>query len=191
MQGSQEFESSVKQTNNSLINSASQISSQSEKISDDLKNSLDLLAFNTERIRTGITSSISESMMSVESRSKDIVAKSGEVTNALLMSLQQSTQFAIDSSTRTRADTQTTIDATNAAMLQHADRSLQAVEKQVQEAVNRTNEAVNAQLHQLDEALSRQLNAALEELGTSLASIAGHLMKTYQRSNERTRSLVE
>lgn len=188
IQGSQQFEDSVKHTNSSLINSANVISTQSEKISDDMKDAFELLALNTERIRSGITAAISESMTAVEAKSKEIVAKSGAAADAMLGGLQQSTQSAIDSSSRARADAQKTIDATNTAMLQHADRSLQAVEKQVQEAVNRTNEAVNAQLRQLDEALSRQLNAALQELGTSLASIAGHLMDTYQRGSERNRN---
>ena len=188
IQGSQQFEDSVKHTNSSLIKSANVISSQSEKISVEMDGAFELLALNTERIRSGITLAISESMAAVESKSKDIVAKSGEAANSMLVNLQQSMQSTIDGSTKTRIETQKAIDATNISILQHADRSLQAVEKQVQEAVNRTNEAVNAQLRQLDEALGRQLNAALQELGTSLASIAGHLMDTYQRGTERNRS---
>ena len=43
---------------------------------------------------------------------------------------------------------------------------------------------INSQLRQLDEALSRQLNAALQELGSALATIARHLTDAYQRTDQ-------
>ena len=190
IQGSAQFEESVKHTNSSLINSANAISSQSEKISDDMKDALELLGLNTERIRTGITATISESMTAVSEKSQDIVSKSGDAVDAVLAGLRKAMEQAVDGSDRARVETQRAMDANNTAMVQYADRSLQAVEKQVQEAVNRTNEAVNAQLRQLDEALSRQLNAALQELGSSLATIAGHLVQTYRRESDRAGASV-
>nr|WP_174863111.1 hypothetical protein [Comamonas jiangduensis] len=53
------------------------------------------------------------------------------------------------------------------------------MEKQIQEAVTRTGEAVNTQLRAVDSALEQQLNKALSDLGTALASIARRLVDIY------------
>jgi F0F1-type ATP synthase membrane subunit b/b' len=117
-----------------------------------------------------------------------MVARSAELAQGLLGSVQQTLQTTVAASERARTESQRTLDSANQAMVQHAERSLQAVERQVEEAVGRTHAAVNEQLRQLDEALGKQLNAALQELGSSLASIAGHLMDTYRRGGERERA---
>lgn len=182
--GSQQFEESVKQTNQAMLANAKAIASESESISEEMKNSMEMLGLNTERIRNGITSVISSAMESIEENSRSILSKTQDTTKSILNSIQQSTKESIDSSAQARNESVRAVDSASKTMVQSADRSLQAVEKQIQEAVNRTNEAVNSQLRQLDEALSRQLNAALQELGSALATIARHLTDTYQRSNQ-------
>ena len=71
-----------------------------------------------------------------------------------------------------------------ASVTQNTERSLAGVEKAVQEAVQLTNSGVNGQLKQLDEALTKQLNAALQELGGALGTIANHLSESYQRRTQ-------
>lgn len=181
LQASQQLDEHVQETNTHLIDSSNVIAEQAEKIADDMFDALKMTASNTEKIRNEITSVITASMSAVEEKSKQIVFTSGETTNALLKQLQAAANQSIEISNKTRNENQKVIDDINAVMLQNANRSLNSVEKQVQEIVKQTNEAVNSQLRQLDEALSRQLNAALEDLGSSLASIAQHLMQTYQQ----------
>lgn len=188
MNGSQQFEESVKQTNQAMIANAKAIATESEHISDELKNAMELLGLNTERIRSGITSVISSAMESVEETSQSMLTRSQEATKAVLANVQKSVDSAVDMSDQARDASLRTVEDANRAVVQGADRSMQAVEKQIQEAVNRTNEAVNSQLRQLDEALSRQLNAALQELGSALASIARHLTENFQRNAQRNQS---
>ena len=175
IRGSQDFESSVKQTNQAMVENAKTIATESENISEELKNAMEILGLNTERIRTGITSAISSAMETVEENSRNMLA-----------STQQSVQMSIDQSNQARAESLRSIEETSRSIVQNADRTLQAVDRQIQDAVNRTNDAVNAQLRQLDEALSRQLNAALQDLGAALATIARHLTDTYNRSDQRS-----
>ena len=184
MNGSQQFEDSVKQTNQAMVANAQAIASESESISDEMRNSMELLGLNTERIRSGITSVISSAMESVEENSRTMLNRTQENARSILDSIQQSTQASIELSAQSRNESIRAVDSASKTMVQNADRSLQAVEKQIQEAVNRTNEAVNSQLRQLDEALSRQLNAALQELGSALATIARHLTDAYQRTDQ-------
>ncbi len=184
--GSQDFENSVKQTNQAMISNAKAIATESEHISEELKNAMELLGLNTERIRTGVTTAISTAMETVEESSRNVSAKSQEAMKAMLNSAQQSVQASIDHSNQARADSLRLADETSRTVAQNADRTLQALDRQIQDAVNRTNEAVNAQLRQLDEALSRQLNAALQELGAALATIARHLTDSYNRNSERS-----
>jgi predicted transcriptional regulator len=191
IQGSEHFETSVKQTNSSLLTTAHEIADQSEKISDDMQQALDLLTMNTERIRTGVTQAISQSMTEVEKASKQMVDTGGDAAQALLAQVQRSIDATLDATAKGSTEMQRKLDATNLAMAQNADRSLQAVERQVQEIVNRTNDAVNKQLKDFDEAMSKQLNAALQELGSSLGTIAGHLAESYQRTQERQRAAAE
>ncbi|MEK8027157.1 MotA/TolQ/ExbB proton channel family protein [Pseudaquabacterium rugosum] len=188
IEGSQQFEASVRQTQGSLVRTAQDVAGQSEHIASEMKDALEMLTANTERIRSGITSAIAQSMTAVETRAQEMVARSAELAQGLLGSVQQTLQTTVAASERARTESQRTLDSANQAMVQHAERSLQAVERQVEEAVGRTHAAVNEQLRQLDEALGKQLNAALQELGSSLASIAGHLMDTYRRGGERERA---
>lgn len=188
MNGSQQFEDSVKQTNQAMIANAQAIATESEHISEELTNAMQLLGANTERIRTGITSVISTAMESMEESTRNLLTKSQETTKSVLANVQQSVQASVDISAQARNESLRAAEEVNRTVVQGADRSMQAVEKQIQDAVNRTNEAVNSQLRQLDEALSRQLNAALQELGSALASIARHLGDTYQRNSQRPQS---
>lgn len=175
IKGSQDFENSVKQTNQAMVENAKVIATESENISDELKSAMELLGLNTERIRTGITSAIASAMETVE-----------ESSRSMLVAAQQSVQASIDQSNQARTESLRSAEENSRSIAQNTDRTLQAVDRQIQDAVNRTNDAVNAQLRQLDEALSRQLNAALQELGAALATIARHITDNYDRNSQRS-----
>lgn len=175
IKGSQDFENSVKQTNQAMVENAKVIATESENISDELKSAMELLGLNTERIRTGITSAIASAMETVE-----------ESSRSMLIAAQQSVQASIDQSNQARTESLRSAEENSRSIAQNTDRTLQAVDRQIQDAVNRTNDAVNAQLRQLDEALSRQLNAALQELGAALATIARHITDNYDRNSQRS-----
>jgi biopolymer transport protein ExbB/TolQ len=174
IKGSEDFENSVTRTNIAMAANADMVATTSENISEELRSAMELLGLNTERIRTGITSAISSAMETVEESSRNI-----------LTAAQKSVQTSIEQTNQAREATLRTVEETSRTSAQNTDITLQAVDRQIQDAVNRTNDAVNTQLRQLDEALSRQLNAALQELGAALATIARHLADTYNRNNER------
>lgn len=246
LQGSEQFQHSVLLTNNSMIEVGKNVASQAEIISKELSDALTLLQLNTERIRSGVTTTISEVMTGVEESSKAAVQATSQHVHAVTSNMEATMRATLDDVGTVQKDVTKSLEsitqavstaagnmltsvedsakATAAAANKHvqnaasgmetslgavidrlhsvqaeieksfdtisksvgesAQRSLGGVERQVQEAVTRTNEAVNLQLRTLDEALARQLNAALQELGSALGTIASHLADSYQRRRE-------
>lgn len=167
-EGTEQIQDSIKQMTLGMLGNSQVMATQSEHISKELGDAFTLLEANTERIRTGITSTISTAMESMDEKIKRTTTSTTENIATMLTNVQNN------------------VDSVNQSYAQHTERTLGGVEKQVQQAVTRTNEAVNEQLRQLDEALSRQLNAALQELGSSLATIANHMVKTVYDDKIRT-----
>lgn len=167
IQGSEQFQHSVLQTNQSMVKSANEMAGQSEHISKELSDALELLGLNTERIRTGVTATISTAMESLEEHSKRSTTSAADAVSQMLASVQQG------------------IDATNQAYAQHTERSLGGIEKHVKDMVSRTNDGVNEQLRQFDEAMARQLNKALTDLASALSSIHRHLVDDVYRGKSQ------
>lgn len=184
IKNSKQMEDSVIKTSSVLVKIGETLCNQSIGISNNMKNTLNALELNIDKISNGVTATISNAMNSVECGAEAIVSKSNIAAHEILISVQESTQATIAEGNRSKVEMQKIMDTVNISMLQHTDRSLIAIEKQVQEIVSRTNEAVNSQLKQLDQALSSQLNAALEELGASLATIAHHLVDSYDKTKK-------
>lgn len=246
LQGSEQFQHSVQLTNSSMIEAGKNVATQAEIISKEMSDALTLLQLNTERIRTGVTTTISEVMTQVEEGSKaaaqatsqhvqDVTSNMektmrstlegvgtvhGDVTKSLqritesvasaadnmvsavgdsskaaaentnkhiqaaTLAMETSLRMTVERLHAVQAEIEKSFETVSKAVSDSAQRSLGGVERQVQEAVNRTNEAVNLQLRTLDEALARQLNAALQELGSALGTIASHLADSYQRRRD-------
>lgn len=181
IQGSEQFIHSVQRTNDSMLEAGKNVAAQSEHISKELSDALELLAANTERIRTGITATVATAMESVQEGATMATASTSQAIAANSAKLDEALKASVMDLQSVRDAHANALQAMTSSVAQNTDRSLAGVEKSVQEAVKLTNEAVNGQLRQLDEALTKQLNAALQELGTALGTIANHLVETYQR----------
>lgn len=189
IQGADNFSSSVKKTNNSMrevgnsvIEVGESITEQSESISNELSAALELLVKNTAIVRTQMAESIDSVMSDIQKN----INKATTSTNQAIENNSLTLDKALKKSVKNIEDVQDAhtdaLKSMVSSMTQSADKSLHGVEQAVQEAVNLTNKAVNSQIHQLDEALSKQLNAALEELGAALGTIANHLIENYQKN---------
>ncbi len=106
VRGAGEYKASVQETGIAMRNIGHELAGHSEGISKELLDAFTLLELNTERIRNGITSTISASMEAVESSSK----QSAEATAAAVASMLDKAQSGIDTS--------------NQAYAQHIGRSL-------------------------------------------------------------------
>ena len=80
--------------------------------------------------------------------------------------------------------TQDTIQTTQQTM----EGSRRAIETAVEQIAQKTHDEINTQIKHLDEAMTRELNNALSELGSALATIAHKLVDKYEESARRGQS---
>ena len=66
--------------------------------------------------------------------------------------------------------------------------SRRAIETAVEQIAQKTHDEINTQIKHLDEAMTRELNNALSELGSALATIAHKLADKYEESARRGQS---
>lgn len=190
IQGSNQFMDSVQQTNQSMIEAGKNVATQSEVISTELQDAMELLAANTERIRTGITATVASVMETVEATAEKAAQTTAQTVTAANTRLDESLKSALNSLENVRAAHERAMEAMSASVVQNTSTTLSGVEKAAQQAVDRTNASINSQLSQLDEGLSRHLNAALTELGSALGSIASHLVEHYNRRSPAAAQLA-
>ncbi|SET25943.1 MotA/TolQ/ExbB proton channel family protein [Thorsellia anophelis] len=123
-------------------------------------------------------------LAAIESQVSSSVAKSIETMNNQANSFDKATldvvnQFeqAVKAITQ---EVQTAQIDMSKHLISHSQTVLGGIEQHVKESVEHSNNAINSQLKSIDEGLEQSLNKALEDLGSALATIAGHLMASYK-----------
>ncbi|MCG9124140.1 MotA/TolQ/ExbB proton channel family protein [Laribacter hongkongensis] len=171
VRGADEYKASVQETGVAMRNIGHELAEHSSGISKELQDAFTLLALNTERIRNGITSTISTSMEAVETSSK----QTAEATAAAVTSMLDKAQSGIDTS--------------NQAYAQHMSRSLESLETHAKDMLSKTNEGVNKQINKFNGAMENELNKALTDLGSALATIHQHLVKEVYKGQLKDRNV--
>ena len=106
------------------------------------------------------------------------MTKSGEASTKLI---QEAGDAFSQSANRI---TQDTVQTTQQTM----EGSRRAIETAVEQIAQKTHDEINTQIKHLDEAMTRELNNALSELGSALATIANKLVDKYEESARRGQS---
>lgn len=190
LEGATEFGSNVANVSGQMLSMAGEVATKTEGISQELTSAMEKVEQNTDRIRNGISEAIQVAMQavqtSVEETSKASMMSVAETSRNMALSVKQTSQEMIEDSRHSSEEVQKAVEATLATLRQTVERGLGGVEMQISEAVGRTGEAVNVQLRAVDQALEKQLNMALSQLGSALATIASHLVDTYTRQARET-----
>lgn len=195
-EGAGEFRDGVAATRIVLEKMAHEISTKTDSISTDLTQAMQTVEKNTDRIQTGISQAVDVAMNAVkkntEASTQAATLAVSETNRAMALSLKQTSQQILgdiqntqktmsDSHIQVSKEVKESVDALMSALRKDVVQSLGGVEQQIQEAVRQTGNAVNTQLSAVDKALEVQLNAALNELGRALGSIAAHIGDTYMQ----------
>lgn len=170
VRGANEYKASVQETGIAMRNIGHELAEHSSGISKELSDAFTLLELNTERIRNGITSTISTAMEAVEASSKQAAGATGEAVTGMLEKAQKG------------------IDASSQAYSQHLSRSLDSLETHAKDMLSKTNEGVNKQITKFDRAMEEELNKALRDLGSALKTIHEHLVKDVYKGQIKERS---
>lgn len=185
MEGAADFGTNISSMSTQMLTIAGEVANTAEGISEELGSALIKVEQNTDRIQNGVSKAVQtviESVQtSVEESSKAAMMSVAETSRNMAHTVKQASQDMIEDARRSSDETHKSVEATVGMLRQTVERSLGGVEKQIGEAVGRTGEAVNVQLRAVDEALEKQLNMALSQLGSALATIANHLVDTYKR----------
>jgi hypothetical protein len=192
LEGAAEFGENVTSANHSLVRMAGEVATRTEGISEELTNAMIKVEQNTDRIRTGVSDAIQVAMDSVktavENTSQTTMLAVSETTRNMAHAVKQTSQTMIDEVGQSSDAVKQAVEATTSALRHNVERSLTGVEKQILDAVGKTGEAVNVQLRAVDQALEKQLNMALSQLGSALATIATHLVDNYKRQVRELKS---
>lgn len=185
LEGAAEFRDNVTGANQSLVTMASEVATKTDSISQELTNTMIKVEQNTNRISNGVSEAVQVAMETVKANvgktSESTLNAVSETTRHMALALKHTSQQMIDDVEQSSAKVENAIESTVTALRQNVERGLGGVEKQIIDAVGKTNDAVNAQLRAVDEALEKQLNAALAQLGSALATIAKHIVDNYKR----------
>ena len=170
VRGANEYKASVQETGVTMRNIGHELAEHSSGISKELNDAFTLLALNTERIRTGITSTISTTMEAVEASSKQAADATNAAVTGILTQVQQG------------------MDASSQAYSQHLNRSLDSLESHAKDMLSKTNEGVNKQIVKFDKAMEDELNKALRDLGSALKTIHEHLVRDVYKGQIKERT---
>jgi len=184
LEGAVEFGDHVKQANSSVENMAREVALKTETISTELTDAMIKVEQNTDRIKNGVSEAVAVAMDAVQvnvTKSSETALKAVvESANTLMTEAERAQQQSTDSFKRMAENINREVETILQSVRTDVERSLGGVEKQIQEAVSQTGEAVNTQLRAVDSALEQQLNKALSDLGTALATIARRLVDIYE-----------
>lgn len=185
LEGAAEFGESVTGANQSIARMAGEVANKTDTISQELTDAMIKVEQNTDRIKNGVSEAVHAAMESVKTSvtntSEQTLLSVSETTRNMALAVKQNSQSMIADAEKTKDEVEKAVEATMRALRESVERGLSGVEKQMIDAVGKTGEAVNVQLRALDQSLEKQLNVALSQLGSALATIATHLVDTYKR----------
>ena len=166
VRGANEYKASVQETGVTMRNIGHELAEHSIGISKELSDAFTLLELNTERIRTGVTSTISSAMEAIETSTKQTVEATGEAVISVLTQVQQG------------------IDASSQAYGQQLSRSLEAIETSTKQTIAATSETVTGVLTQVQQGIEASSQAYSEQLGRSLEAIETSTNQTVAATSE-------
>lgn len=166
VRGANEYKASVQETGVAMRNIGHELAEHSSGISKELSDAFTLLELNTERIRTGVTSTISSAMEAIETSTKQTVEATGEAVASVLTQVQQG------------------IDASSQAYGQQLSRSLEAIETSTKQTIAATSETVTGVLTQVQQGIDASSQAYSEQLSRSLEAIETSTNQTVAATSE-------
>lgn len=188
-EGALEFGKSADRTNAALAETSHVISTQSEQISSDLKDSaegfsrssretLEALSNGANAFIDQMEKAVAEAADAMSSEFKRVVGRIGETVGSAVDDSMATLKTTVESSL---SDTQHQVQGA-------ANRTLGAVEAQIQEATERANESLRAQLNAMDRAIERELQKVFSEMGSALATISRRIADDHAEYTARVTS---
>ena len=185
LQGSEQFQHSVQLTNSSMIEAAKNVATQSEIISKELSDAFTLLQLNTERIRTGITATISEAMSSVEEGAKTAAQTTNQHVHAVASSMEATMRATLDRVGAVHKDVSKSLESITQGVSSAAGQMLVSVEESSKTAALATAKHAQGAASGMEASLRatlERLNTVQAEIERSFDTVSKSVAESAQRS---------
>ena len=144
-----------------------------------------------EKVQSGFTSSlieindvfVSESKRAIE----EVISSIETLQTTLVKSVENSTSSITETSNQFVATAENLVKDTVTASQKTMEGGRQQIETAVEQIAQTTHDQINSQIRHLDEAMTRELNSALSNLGSALATIANTIADRFEESTNRGR----
>lgn len=186
-EGAEQFRDSVKVTNASVGELANTVKNTSEQLSETLKDtaqeisstSRDTLARMQDSAK-GIQTSIADTARNMDEQSRKVneglsrsAAEFERSNTAVLQAVSQS-------AARMQEEVRTSSEKMMNSMRQQLEQSVAGMDAHMRDAIGKTGNTINKQLEQLETATAREIERAMNEMGTSLVQITSRFVKDYE-----------
>lgn len=180
VEGAKEFEERVNRTNEGLTSASTELANNSERIREQLDDTLKDL---NERVRAMLTE--------VTEGSRTIGKTVTEANKQLNTDIKEVQYQVTDSIESMQKRLESVLEEVFQAQTRQVQQASQAFEQELKTTVERTSEAVNSQIQALDEAVGTEIERVMNAMGESLASISNRFTEDYQRLTAQMREVVD
>lgn len=150
---------------------------------------------------TAIREQLGDAVKDINHHVRDMTSNLGSESKGLAETLKktgeqvqrdtQATQQQVaDSIQQMQSRLEATLGEVFTAQTRAVDQAVNGLMKEMERVVSRTGDGVNTQLGHIDEAMQKELNRAMQEMGSALAQITGKFTTDYQRLTDAMAQVI-
>ncbi|KAA6185298.1 hypothetical protein F2Q65_09365 [Thiohalocapsa marina] len=180
------LESSATATKTAILNGAEEFGNSVERLKANLTATSDQIAIQSDQIRQQLEDTFKDVNAHVRditgalSKESTTLSSTLKATGEQVMRDTQTTQQQVaDSIGQMQKRLEAVLEETVGAQTRAMDRTVQALETHMRDAIAKTGDGVNAQLSAIDQAMQREVQSVMEEMGRALAQISGRFTQDY------------
>jgi biopolymer transport protein ExbB/TolQ len=172
--GANEFQNTVHNTNTSLINTSNYLQNQTEVIKNTLQNTVDDL---NKYFRDMLNNLISESQImntTFIKANQELAIDTQKIRNNLVSTIEETLQSL-------KNQTHQQLSSIYQAQNKEIERTFRALEEEIKKRVSLSSETVNETLKVIDKSMQQEIQRVMSEMGRALTAISGKFADDYTR----------
>lgn len=178
----QKATSALESTSNHLVSNSTEVTNALKQFSTDFIGTTSHMAVEV----TNQTHNVLESFKQNSTKLlDDTVSYTDALQNKMIETHEATSKLIHDASNAFNQTANQVVQSTVQTTQQTMEGSRREIETVVEQIAQKTHEEINAQIKHLDEAMTRELNNALSELGSALATIAHKIADRYEEASRR------
>lgn len=168
--GAEEFQSNVQATNAAVVETASTLTENSEKIREQLDATV-----------VDMNKHVREMVEHLQANSKSVADEFKATGTEFMQQIAQVQQSFNQNLEHMRSDMQSSMEQLSQEQSRQLQRVLEGLEQTVTRSLTKTGESVQNQLNMMDEIAGREIESIMNGMGSALARISNQFTSDYQR----------